>query len=394
MKVLIVEPEVKGHFISLYVLNILKSLNKNHKVFLLTSKKILNTDVLKLINKDYPSLKILFTDNLKYPKSKNPISLFYFQHINFEKVRKKIMYYDGLHNFDNIFFTNLDHYDKVICFYTNPFKSKSFSGILVNPRVHQFHKKNYLKYIIYQYLIKKLLGNKFLKKILSNDILFFKFFKKKKYSNKIYYFNEPVSLINFKKKKSNNQPKKNELKILIYGSIRYSKSIEELIVLVKNLNNQINIKVTIAGVHEADIKKILTKKNLEYYNVIHNFNIINKFINPKFEADLFMKTDLVWCVYKNTPLGSSGVFHIANNYKKPIVTNNEGLVAWYNKKYKLGPIINFKNKKNIKNASKLILNLYNNEELYRFYCANQLKLYKNLKKHKKFSQIVKNLMTE
>ena len=179
MKVLIVEPEVKGHFISLYVLNILKSLNKNHKVFLLTSKKILNTDVLKLIIKDYPSLKILFTDNLEYPKSKSPISLFYFQHINFEKVRKKIMYYDGLYNFDNIFFTNLDHYDKVICFYTNPFKSKSFSGILVNPRVHQFHKKNYLKYIIYQYLIKKLLGNKFLKKILSNDILFFKFFKKK-----------------------------------------------------------------------------------------------------------------------------------------------------------------------------------------------------------------------
>ena len=92
MKVLIVEPEVKGHFISLYVLNILKSLNKNHKVYLLTSKKILNTEVLKLINKDYPSLKILFTDNLEYPKLKNPISLFYFQHINFEKVRKKIMF--------------------------------------------------------------------------------------------------------------------------------------------------------------------------------------------------------------------------------------------------------------------------------------------------------------
>ena len=38
MKFLIVEPEIKGHFLSLYVRNVIKSL-KNQQIYLLTSKK-------------------------------------------------------------------------------------------------------------------------------------------------------------------------------------------------------------------------------------------------------------------------------------------------------------------------------------------------------------------
>ena len=56
-------------------------------------------------------------------------------------------------NFDKIFFTNLDHIDKVLCFFSNPFDSLKFSGILVNPRVHQYqNNKMNLKYFIYKRL--------------------------------------------------------------------------------------------------------------------------------------------------------------------------------------------------------------------------------------------------
>ena len=204
MKFLIVEPEIKGHFLSLYVRNVIKSL-KNQQIYLLTSKKIRNSNVLNLIKKDYPELKILITDELIYSKNKNPLILFFFQLLNFLNIKKKINLLNINYSFDHIFFTNFDHFDKILCFYKNPFNFCSFSGILVNPRVHQFYgKKNYkIKYLIYKFFFLKLIKNKYLKKIFVNDLLFYKFLKKLKVIKKISYFNEPVKLEYFKKKINN-----------------------------------------------------------------------------------------------------------------------------------------------------------------------------------------------
>ena len=76
---------------------------------------------------------------------------------------------------------------------------------------------------------------------------------------------------------------------------------------------------------ESDVKTILSKKNLKDHKVYEKFKILNRFIEPEEEKELFLNTDYVWCVYKNTPLGSSGVFHLSCNYKKPVITNNDGL---------------------------------------------------------------------
>ena len=183
------------------------------------------------------------------------------------------------------------------------------------------------------------------------------------------------------------------MKILIYGSIRYSKSIEEIIILVKKLKIKFEINVTIAGKHEQDVKKLLSKKNLIENEVYENFKIINKFINPIHEKQLFLETDLVWCYYKNTPLGSSGVFHLSNLYKKPVVTNKDGLLGWYNTKYKLGPILSFDSKKNVKKSVDKIFYLMKNKKKYKQYCINQIKLNNLMKKQKNFHSIIKNLMT-
>ena len=107
MKILIVEPEIKGHFLSLYVRNVIKSL-KNQQIYLLTSKKIRNSSVLNLLKKDYPKLKILTTDELIYSKNKNPLILFFFQFLNFLNIKKKINLFNINHKFDHIFFTNFD----------------------------------------------------------------------------------------------------------------------------------------------------------------------------------------------------------------------------------------------------------------------------------------------
>jgi hypothetical protein len=394
MKFLIVEPEIKGHFLSLYVRNIIKSF-KNNQIYLLTSKKIINSNILRLLKKDYPDLKILITDELIYSKNKNPLILFFFQFLNLLNVKKKINLLNNNYNFDHIFFTNLDHFDKILCFYKNPFNYCNFSGILVNPRIHQFYRKNKykIKYLIYKFFFLKLNKNEYLKKIFVNDILFYKFLKKIITIKKISYFNEPVKLEYSKEKIKNIKSNNKIFKILVYGSIRYSKSLDELIFLAKELKTQIKIKVTIAGIQENDVSKILSQKNLKMNGVQNNFKIINKFISPLNEAKLFFNTDIVWCVYKNTPNGSSGVFHLSNIYKKPVATNKNGLIGWYNIKYNLGPILDFTNYKESHDSVKIIHKLYKKKKILMYYCKNQLKLKNTIKKQKKFHQVVKNLMT-
>ena len=365
MKFLIVEPEIKGHFLSLYVRNVTKSLT-NQQIYLLTSKKIKNSPIFTLLKKDCPKLKILTTDELIYPKYKNPITLLFYQFLNFINIKKKINQLNIYYNFDHIFFTSLDHFDKILCFYKNPFEGSNFSGILVNPRVHQFYNQNKykIKYLMYKFLFLKLSKNEYLKRIFVNDILFYKYTKKVITYKKINYFNEPVNLEYSKTKIVNRKFKDKIFNILVYGSIRYSKSLDELIYVIKNLKSKIKIKATIAGIQEKDVREILSKKNLKIHGVQNNFKIINKFISPSNEAKLFSNADLVWCVYKNTPNGSSGVFHLSNIYKKPVATNINGLVGWYNLKNNLGPILNFNNSKEYINSVKKILNLSKKKKFF------------------------------
>ena len=77
---------------------------------------------------------------------------------------------------------------------------------------------------------------------------------------------------------------------------------------------KIKIKAVIAGLQQKDVKKFY-QKNLINNGVQNNFEIIDKFISPLEEAKLFFNTDIVWCVYKNTPNGSNGVFHLSNIYQ-------------------------------------------------------------------------------
>ena len=389
MKILLVEPETSGHFISLYVYTVLKSLKGKANIYLLTSKKILKLEIFKILKSENKNLKLLFCEDLIYTKNKFFLNLFLNQFKNYKNLLLSIKKYNKKIKFDKILFTNLDHIDKAACFFSDPFDSLKFSGILVNPRVHQYeNKKISLKYLIYKYLLNKLVMNKNLEKIYSNDILFYNFSKKNNLYKKICFFNEPVNLEK-KKSKIKNSIIKNYLNVLVYGAIRNSKSLEELIDITQEIKKSIKINIIVAGAQNHEANYILKKKNLKKKNVEVNFKIINRFIHPNEETYLFSNVDVVWCVYKNTPLGSSGVFHISNNYQKPVLTNNLGLVGWYNKKYKLGPVLKFKNSKDFNNSCKSIIELHTNQKKYKYYKQNQSRLYNQLKKQKKLEELIR-----
>ena len=70
MKILLVEPETKGHFISLYVNTVLKSLKGKSEIYLLTTKKILKSEIFKIIKGENKKLKILYCNDLIYSENK------------------------------------------------------------------------------------------------------------------------------------------------------------------------------------------------------------------------------------------------------------------------------------------------------------------------------------
>ena len=268
MKILIVEPEINGHHFAMYVRFLVRGLVKNNIDFsILTTKKILKHPVLNIIKKEKKKISFFFFEDLVYPKKKNIFSLIKFQISNFQKIKKGFNLIKKI-NFDHIFLTTIDHIDKFIPFLGSPFGKNKFSSIILNPKSH-FGYYNIttksLKYIVYNYFIKKILKLNYLKNLYSNDPLFVEFVKKKyrNYQNKVNFFEEPVELKYLKKK---NIAKKilnispNNFVILVYGAIKSSKSIDDLITFISSKKINQKIKLLICGQQTPNVQNLLSRK--------------------------------------------------------------------------------------------------------------------------------------
>ncbi len=352
MNILIIEPEINGHHIVMYVRFLVRGfVKKNINFSILTSKKIKKHKSYNILKKEKKKINFYFLDDLEYPKNKDPFSLLYFQISNYLKIKKGFEFVDRKEKFDYIFLTTIDHIDKVVPFFGSPFGDKKFSSIILNPKNHlnEYNLAHYnFKKFIYDFNIKKILKINSFENLYSNDPLFVKYIKKKyiNYSKKIHYFEEPVELTYLKNdriaKKDLNYSSKDFL-VLIYGAIKNSKSITELIQILRNKYLRKNIKVLLCGVQTQEIKDFLKKKYCLNLIKENKLKVLNKFLNLREEGKVFSASDLVWIVYKNGSFGSSGVLFLAKKAKKPILTSKFGIPYWFNKKYKLGPIIDINN---------------------------------------------------
>ena len=394
MNILILEPEINGHFTSLYVRNVIKSFKKKKfNITILSTKKILKHETLKILKKENVPFSLEFMEELEYPMHKNLYSLIIFQIKNYLKIKKSFNKILSNKKIDHVFITNLEHFDKILGLLGSPFQGINYSGILVNPKHHQtkygFTKKNY-RFIFLKYIFELMIKDKKLKYIMINDYLFYEYVKKNliTYKEKFLYFDEPVQLskkiskINAKKILNIDQK---YFVILVYGALRESKCILELVEIVKKIEKTKNIKIILAGKQNPVIKKLLNKKIIKEMKSNKEIIVYDYFISSDFESELFSAADSVWVVYKNTPMGSSGVFYLSNLANIPLITNSEGLIGWYNKRYSLGPIIDL-NKYWQPSIQLERLSLKN--EYYKNFIQNQKKFRLNILKKNKFEEIL------
>lgn len=371
MNILIIETEKYGHNLHLYFRSLISKFSKKNNVILLTSNEMYSDENLKILNKKY-KFRIIKKQFPKKPNSINfysgtlyQIRYYFFLKKVFKSLSKKF-------NFNHVYVNNINHFDKSISLFGSPFENKYFSVFYTNLNIFlgdkKYSNKRYLS-SLYYFLFCKFFKIKKLKNIFISNPILNSYLKKKGFINKIKYIEE------FSRLEKNNAKfdilknnSKNKKKILVYGRIREDKDIENLLKLYNYDYIKNNVIIIIAGQQENNISDYIKKKSLKHKNIVS----INRYIEPKLENFLFKISDFIWIGYKKNFFGSSAVFFQASIANKPIICSNHGLVAWFNKLYKIGlstnlnnslKIINFvKNTNDIKKFKFKKINYIHNEE--------------------------------
>ena len=346
MKILIIETEIDGHYISLYLKNIVREIlsRKIESLTIITKKSVIADENYKFFKNK--KINIFYIRDIKKPKKYNFLSLLIYQIRYYFNIKKSFNTISKNKKFDLVYVNTLDHFDKALSIFGSPFKKVNFYGLFNHIRFHLSYfklERNFLFSYFYEILFRRILKIKYLKNIFVVDDYIKTYLDIQNVdNNKIIKVNEASNTHNTfisKKKEIAFRKKylltKNDFVILVYGAIRKDKGIKYLINSVISNNFNKKIKIIIAG--KCDSKTLNDIKQFQKLSNKSNFEIIvfNYFIDENFQNILFSASNLVWIGYTRY-YGSSGVYYLAGHMKRPVIINNKGTLYNLNKKYKIG----------------------------------------------------------
>ncbi len=372
-KILIVETEYEGHYLTGYIKYILRSFkNQKFKVTLLTSN-----DVKKRAN---GALKILRAEKVEFNietirsfkiYNYSSIQLIANQFRLYFAIKEKFRQMSLFVKYDYVFLTSIQKFDKALVFFGSPFRDVNFSGVYLGVKFHLY------KYRIsyesrYNYLSKKffqkLLNISSLQNIITNDHLLKKYLQSEnwKKTNKLKFLHDPKEFnFNFNKSYSRKKlgiPKKSKI-ILVYGALGESKGIIELLTIFKDCKLHKDIRIVLAGRQFGETNNfLLNNRFINKLKLEKKLFIFKDWISEKKEALLYSATDIVWIGYKKYSY-PSGVFYQAIQKSIPPLISNDGVINNLNKKIKVGYAINIYDSSNIIEGINYVLNYKNRKKL-------------------------------
>lgn len=369
MRILIIEPECNGHHLTSYIKFILRlTLKKKIEVILLTSLKSKDHLSLKFLKKINPTMKLVFIKNTR-PKNYSSLHLLFHQIRLYFTIKKTFIKICSRYKIDKVFINSIDHFDKALAIFGDPFKGIPFFGMYVYPKFHlsffNFSDTGRFRFISI-YLFKRLLNIENFFKILVNDHFFLKYLKQFRFRNsqKVKFFFHSVEFFrNFSKKIANKKLAlpKNSIPILVYGYLRKSKGIVELLQAIGDKKICKKAIVMLAGDQDPEIRRILKEK---FYNDLvkrKKLFIYDGFQDVKKESILFSAARIVWVGYLNV-LFTSGILHQAASKRIPVLATSKGIIGDLTRKYNLGITVNVFNKNSvIKSINKICFKKFKNK---------------------------------
>ena len=358
-KLLIVETEYEGHYLTGYIKYILRAFKKEKiQIFLLLSENCIKygKGALNILYSERVNFKVIILKTPNVDKS-NFISLTIYQLKLFFLIKRKFIEINKVHQFNHVILTSIQRLDKIISIFGSPFENTEFSGVFLGLKfhLHEFNiQSTSTNHLLSRYLFKKLLSIKSLSKIIINDFLLKEYVDKNKWKNKkkVLFLHDPKEF-NFYYSKNYALKKlgisKDKFVILVYGAIIDSKGVEELVKIYTHKKSE-KVHCLIAGKHFGSTKKFL--KNDKLIKKIKKKNLLSFYDNwqsEKREAMIFNACDAVWIGYKNYPF-PSGVLYQAVALKKPAILSNKGFINELNRRYKIGIPVDIFNPKTILDA--------------------------------------------
>jgi len=372
-KILIVETEYEGHYLTGYIKYILRSFkNQKFKVTLLTSNDVKKraNGALKILRAEKVEFNIETIQSFKI-YNYSSIQLIANQFRLYFAIKEKFRQMSLFVKYDYVFLTSIQKFDKALVFFGSPFRNVNFSGVYLGAKFHLY------KYRIsyesrYNYLSKKffqkLLNISSLQNIITNDHLLKKYLRSEnwKKTNKLKFLHDPKEF-NFIFNKSYSRKKlgipKKSVIILVYGALGESKGIIELLTIFKDCKLHKDIRIVLAGRQFGQTNNfLLNNKFINKLKLEKKLFIFKDWISEKKEALLYSATDIVWIGYKKYSY-PSGVFYQAIQKSIPPLISNDGVINNLNKKIKVGYPINIYDSSNIIEGINYVLNYKNRKKL-------------------------------
>jgi len=380
--ILIVETESEGHYLTGYIRYMLRAMNSNsYKVVLLTTKEASKHSSFKILKNEKKIFETVYIKKTKL-KYKNIVSLIFYQIKFFFILKKKFREINIKYNFDHVFLNSMDRFDKALSIFGSPFLGVNFSGILLGVNFHMkyfkidFHGK---LNILSSYLFRKILKIKNLKKIIVNDPLVRNYLKKKNFLNfqKVKFLHDPKDYSFVIKKKLAKEKLKLDnsfFYILVYGAIKTSKGIEDLLHSLNNNNISDKVKVLVVGEHSSDVKKFFNLEFVKKLIIKKKLFIFNSWQSNLREILFFCAADAIWVGYRNNPY-PSGVLYQASILKTPVLVSNFGIIGWLNRNFKIGYSMNMNSIPDIVKKINLVSSKRNSQDM-----TSSLKKFSNFAK--------------
>jgi glycosyltransferase involved in cell wall biosynthesis len=246
---------------------------------------------------------------------------------------------------DIVFLPHLDYCLYAIGLLGSPFDDVPWVGVAMRP---SFHYREMgvvaprpslaeLKKVLFS----RLLGNKYLKRLLTIDEPLVEYLRDRAPAGKVTFLPEPSDLQTLPDARDARRELgiDSERKvILVYGSLSLRKGVSELLRAIANPTCPKVVDVLIAGKVGDDLRGLLSEHWVQAMQEERRIKIVDRFITADEERILFAAVDMVWLGYRKH-YTASGVLVQAARAGRPVIACEEGILGWQTRRHRLGTVV-------------------------------------------------------
>ena len=344
MRLLIVEPETKGHHMVLYTRLLLReAVSRGWTVTILTTESGRNHVAFDIIAADHAvALRTIVMTEVSRTRT-GSVALLASQLRLWKALAKASSANNHFSDFDLIYCINLDYFEKALSLRGSPFGNRPFAGMLMNPKFHRaatgLGPPSRVDFL-YRMMFKRLLATSGLKQLMVVDKPFQDFCLQQRFAHV-----EKICLVSDVGELSRSEfagsardslgLPSGAFAILLYGSLSRRKGVEQLLRAVQSLDHP-GVVALVAGKPDGDIEALFSSPWCRAMQESGQLLVRGGFQDDESEAKVFSAADLVWLGYVGGAYGSSGVLYQAGAAGLPVISMADGLIGWTVRKHKLG----------------------------------------------------------